>query len=191
MNRQRYEANQFIEITASELSLSQRKPVFGVGTNDADYLTNPTINGKQTKCSIYRTWQSMLMRCYSDKFQAKHPTYTGCSVCDEWLTFSSFRRWMIAQNWQGKQLDKDIRVNGNKVYSPETCCFVTHADNMIEAKAKHYVFISPLGETVDVYNLRQFCRDNELHQGLMCAVHLGKANHHKRWTSENKGPTNE
>jgi len=29
---------------------------------------------------------------------------------------------MKAQDWEGKQLDKDFL--GNKLYSPETCCFV-------------------------------------------------------------------
>lgn len=71
----------------------------------------------------------MLSRCYSEECQAKHPTYIGCSVAQEWLTFSAFRAWVVTQPWGGKQLDKDIIVPGNKVYSPETCVFVTGALN--------------------------------------------------------------
>ena len=33
------------------------------------------------------------------------------------------------QDWQGKCLDKDIIVPGNRLYSPETCAFVLDATN--------------------------------------------------------------
>jgi len=41
----------------------------------------------------------------------------------------AFRAWMIQQDWRGKQLDKDILHPGNKIYSSETCIFVTHEIN--------------------------------------------------------------
>lgn len=71
----------------------------------------------------------MLERCYSDKLKIKHPTYTDCTVCDEWLHFMSFKAWMEMQDWQGKELDKDILIEGNKRYSPETCVFVDRKVN--------------------------------------------------------------
>ena len=36
---------------------------------------------------------------------------------------------MNSQNWEGKQLDKDLLVEGNKVYSAETCAFVSSMVN--------------------------------------------------------------
>ena len=182
---------EFIEMPASKKSLSFRKPVFGVGTNDADYIIDRRIDGKRVACPIYRAWKNMLKRCHSDKYQKDRPTYIGCSVCKEWLTFSNFRRWMLTQDWQGKQIDKDIKFKGNKIYSPETCMFVTNKENTIEARAMHYVFISPLGEAVKIYNLSEFCRNNGLDQGNMCKVYSGKAKHHKGWTLANKGSKNE
>jgi len=71
----------------------------------------------------------MLNRCYSEATQRKNPTYVGCYVCEEWLTFSNFKSWMEKQNWEGKELDKDILVKGNKVYSPETCIFIDASVN--------------------------------------------------------------
>jgi hypothetical protein len=41
------------------------------------------------------------------------------------LTFSNFKSWMETQDWEGKELDKDLLMEGNKVYSPDTCCFVS------------------------------------------------------------------
>lgn len=102
-----------------------KKLVCGVGINDADYVTQPKINGKQVCCKFYSVWLHMLRRCYSENYQNKKPTYKGCSVCEEWLTFSNFKAWMEKQDWQGHDIDKDILVKGNKVYSPETCVFVT------------------------------------------------------------------
>ena len=101
------------------------KLVWGVGINDADYSVCPRVDGIHINCIYYQTWQSMLERCYSSKYQAKHPTYKSCTVCEEWLHFSNFRSWMVGQNHKGKFLDKDILELGNKIYSPETCIFVT------------------------------------------------------------------
>ena len=112
--------------------------VFGVGINDADYAVTEyetiEVNGKRNYkqvwvCPYYRVWKHMLMRCYSTKYQERKPTYKGCSVSEEWWRFSNFRRWMEKQEWKGMQLDKDILFEGNKVYSAETCVFVSGALN--------------------------------------------------------------
>ena len=113
----------------------RNKLVYGVGVNNADYMTQKyeIINGKSVrirKCPFYRTWTGMLRRCYSDKYHQTKPTYKGCTVCDEWLTFSNFKSWMEEQDWQGKQIDKDILVEGNKVYCPEYCIFVDRRINL-------------------------------------------------------------
>ena len=109
--------------------------VCGVGRNDVDYVvekreTIRCADGKQKQrivwiCPYYQTWRGMLQRCYSTKLQERQPTYKGCSVSEEWLTFSVFKNWMETQDWEGNQLDKDILFEGNKVYSAETCVFVS------------------------------------------------------------------
>ena len=71
----------------------------------------------------------MIGRCYSVKIQEHQPTYKGCTVSEDWLVFTNFRDWMMAQDWEGNQLDKDILFEGNKVYSPDTCVFVTQTVN--------------------------------------------------------------
>jgi len=122
-----------------------RRLLYGVGVNDADYIVKPTIDGKQVVCPYYRKWQSMLTRCYCAKFQSEYPTYIGCTLVKEWLIFSNFKAWMINQDWQNKVLDKDILVQGNKRYSPETCLFVNPAINLllIDRKAKRGLY--PVG----------------------------------------------
>lgn len=122
--------------------------VYGIGINDADYITQKKeyyldSNGKKKRrqvwfCPFYNTWTNLLERCYSTKSQKRNPTYEGCYVCDEWLTFSNFKSWMEQQDWKGKHLDKDLLVEGNKLYSLETCVFVAPIVNtfILDSQAK-------------------------------------------------------
>jgi hypothetical protein len=110
------------------------KLIYNIGVNNATYAVTRSekVNGKQKRvwvCPYYSAWTGMLKRCYSEPYLKKHPTYRGCSVCPEWIYFMTFKAWMVTQEFEGKQLDKDILFEGNKVYSPETCRFVTDSLN--------------------------------------------------------------
>lgn len=114
----------------------KEKKVLGVGINDADYNIRDSRTG--WRCPYYLRWRSMLNRCYNPKYLKEHPSYDGCYVCEEWLTFSSFRRWMDAQEWEGMHLDKDLIVRGNKVYSPLTCIFIPqHVNKLFTDRSLH------------------------------------------------------
>ena len=102
--------------------MKKKGAVFGVGKNDAGYSEVPR---KGAGCPYYTRWHNMLRRCYSQVCHSTQPTYKSCEVCNHWLTFSNFKAWMETQNWQGKCLDKDLLLPGNKLYSPATCSFVT------------------------------------------------------------------
>lgn len=100
------------------------KLVYGVGINDAGYNVNYIEGGKRKRCKIYTHWKNMMSRCYSTNRQTRQPTYKGCSVDPRWWSFSTFREWMLLQDWEGKHLDKDLRVHGNQVYGPDTCIMI-------------------------------------------------------------------
>lgn len=114
--------------------------VFGVGINDADYTTTkfveyPRVNGKRVRkriwiCPYYSAWRSMLKRVYCNNYKESFPSYETVDVCKEWHRFSVFRSWMETQDWEGKELDKDLLSKGGKVYSPTTCCFISKQINM-------------------------------------------------------------
>ena len=111
------------------------KLVYGIGINDSTTPTQKTTHNLERKrivlwrCPFYRVWGSMLERVYSKKHLEKYPTYKDCTVCDDWLTFSNFKAWMEQQDWEDKQLDKDLLFPGNKLYSPETCVFISGVIN--------------------------------------------------------------
>lgn len=128
--------NTFQEVPASKASILTRRPIYGIATNDANYMVRSIVSGKNVICPFYRKWHSMMTRCYSEKFQKRHPTYKGTTVCNEWLVFSVFKRWMENQDWKGKDLDKDILIQGNKIYSPEFCIFVSNEVNKLFTSRK-------------------------------------------------------
>jgi len=81
----------------------------------------------------YSCWNSILFRSYSEKHHIKYPTYKDVTVCEEWKYFQNFGDW-FEENWKlymdnTWHLDKDILIKGNKIYSPETCCFVPREIN--------------------------------------------------------------
>jgi len=137
--------NDFPKIAASKHSLATRKLVYGVGINDAWFHICPRINGKRVLYKPYQTWTSMIERCYSSICQNKFPTYRGCIVCDEWLTFSNFERWFLTQNWQGNALDKDLVMQGNKVYCTKYCRFIPQALNSLLTANNAVRGLYPLG----------------------------------------------
>lgn len=128
----------------SSAHLSARKKIYGKGINDLpDKLTK---DGHTQRA--YREWRGMFSRCYG-KVKEKEPSYIGCTVCDEWKYFSNFKQWFDKNYIDGNHLDKDILVKGNKMYSPETCCFVPQRINSILVLNKKNRGRYPIGVFMD------------------------------------------
>lgn len=99
---------------------NNRSPlILGVGINDADYQTH--ANG--IICPYFKVWKSMISRAKCAKTKQRQPAYEGASISNEWLTFSNFKSWMEKQDWEGKDLDKDL-LGDDKMYSEQTCMFI-------------------------------------------------------------------
>lgn len=118
-----------------------QKLIFGVGINDIYCIDNK---------KILSTWRSMIERCYDTEYQETRPSYKGCSVCKEWHILSNFKQWYEnPENGykDGYHLDKDILVKGNKIYSPETCCFVPTEINTLLVNSRSRRGALPVGVT--------------------------------------------
>ena len=107
--------------------------VFGVGILGTKYPSK--VNGVITK--EYELWKSMLKRCYSDIFKKQRPTYEGCEVSENFKSYEYFYDWCNSQVGFGnkdRQLDKDLLVKGNKVYSEYSCVFIPQEINSLLTK---------------------------------------------------------
>lgn len=91
--------------------------VAGLGINDADYQTK--VNGHS--CPFYLRWSWMIKRVAKGHAE----------VCSEWIYFSKFKSWMEQQDWEGKELDKDLLDFGSNIYSPEKCLFIDRKLNSL------------------------------------------------------------
>lgn len=163
-----------------------KKSVYGVGyVGDGRHKTSK--NSKDTK--QYSAWRHMIGRCYDEATQNKHPTYKGCTVCDEWHNFQLFADWYeLTYPKDGLEyaIDKDIMsINGVRVYSKSTCCWVTAAKNNEKAQAKNYNFIDNKGNTVSVYNLAKYCTNKNLDYTSMRRVANGERASYKTYSTSN------
>lgn len=120
------------------------KKVYNVGIiGEGKYSSRN--NGKHTEA--YRTWISMLQRCYDLKLHSRNPSYKDCTVIESWHNFQNFASWFYENYIQGYQLDKDLLKEGNKIYSSETCRFVPKEINLllikpINRKSKYHTGVS-------------------------------------------------
>ena len=124
--------------------------VLGVGMLGIKYSSK--INGERIK--EYSAWSRMLQRCFDNKTKEKFPTYQNVTCCDEWLLYENFyewlheqenfNKWLYGEKWN---LDKDIAIKNNKVYSPDTCCLVPHSVNTLFIKCNAIRGELPIGIT--------------------------------------------
>ena len=101
-----------------------------------DGVFNKTPYWKQAK----RLWCNMLKRCYDPNYDSGY-WGRGITVDSRWLCFSNFLEDLPAlgnfDDWLAGfeagnlkyNLDKDLQVDGNKVYSKECCSFILESVN--------------------------------------------------------------
>lgn len=145
--------------------------VCGVG-----YIGQGNYNYKDNKDS-YEAWRGMIRRCYDSQCHIKYPTYIGCAVCDEWHCFQTFCEWYYNNYYEIPEqriaLDKDILCKGNKIYSPDTCCFVPQCINTLFTKRDRNRGSLPIGVSYhkSTGKYRASCNDGTGH-----IIHLGYYN---------------
>lgn len=121
---------------------------YGIG-----YYGKEFENVKLIDIPSYRTWRMMLQRCYDEKVHKVEPRYKDCAVCEEWHSLFRFNEWYLKNYYsisnERMELDKDILLKNNKIYSPDTCVFVPQRINTLFVTANKIRGEFPIGVYYD------------------------------------------
>ena len=135
--------------TKKEIKTRKMKDIYKKRIHGVACIGNAS---KKNNYKLYTIWYQMVSRCY----QKTHTRYNqygarGVRVSEEWLCFEKFLETIkevpnfdldkISNKKDGLCLDKDDTQKGskNKIYSKETCKFVTNIENQVIRKNENLV----------------------------------------------------
>lgn len=154
----------FSHIKAGDIKNYNHPSVFGIGYFGIGKYKG-SENGKKAKS--YSTFTGMIERCYCPKSLKRYPSYIGCYVHPTWHSFQNFAKWFEDNYVEGYHLDKDILLKGNKIYSPDNCCFVPPEINTILTKTDKKRGLLPIGVSAINNRFRSHISQNKKR------IHLG------------------
>ena len=150
-----------------------------LGINDSDIITQRVVDGKRIFHPVYLKWRNMLRRCLVK--HKKHQYYESVSVCNEWYYLSNFISWVGDTDVTGLYLDKDILGDG-KIYSPESCAFVTQECNQffssVKKNGKYMIGVAKETRLVDTF----YCH----YKGRYVGSFRTETDAHKAWQIEKR-----
>ena len=65
-------------------------------------------------------WRRILYKCFDDEVK----DHLICKIDNNWLNFQVFAKWYNTNNIPSWCIDKDLKIPGNKKYSPDTCLVI-------------------------------------------------------------------
>jgi len=126
---------------------------------------------------IHECWHNMKKRASARD---------SCEVFPDWLDFEVFKKWASSNGYSDDFVlcrEGDI---GN--YFPDNVRWDTKANNVRESQAELWEITTPEGEVKIIYNLAQYCRENDLDPRCMSAIARGYRGRkcHKGYTNVKK-----
>ena len=123
--------------------------VFGVGV--IGDKRNLKIDGVATK--EYNLWYTMLQRCFDEHSKGVLETYKDCTVSENFKSYEYFYDWcnnqvgfnIFDENDKPFEIDKDLLIKGNKLYSENTCVFLPREINVALTKSNKTRGDYPIG----------------------------------------------
>ena len=116
---------------------------------------------KEKDKECYTCWHNILIRCFDAKYKEKYPTYKDARIVDEWLNFQTFSEWYYDNIYhvpsERMEIDKDILIKDNKLYSPDNCVFVPRRINSLLINNKSLRGIYPVGVDMHCGKIRARC----------------------------------
>ena len=140
--------------------------MYGVG------VLGGVISTEERSSKVYASWNNMLKRCYSTKESAQRSSYEGCYVSNNFCNYQYFKEWynnQIGHNQDGWDLDKDLLIKGNKVYTEDCCVLLPKEVNNALTQRKTYRGEYPIGVSYKPLRNQYRARCNRFGKN----VHLG------------------
>lgn len=152
---------------------------------------------KTTRQRLRVVKDNMMSRCYNPN-NPKYKNYggRGVTVQNEWHTLQGFVKGVTRlSSWDEEaflrgelQLDKDTKVQGAKIYSKDTCQWISPQDNsqVKPSYQKPFVAINVDGSKYHFQSLQEMCNfqfDKENSWSKPGAIHVltNKTPYHNRW----------
>ena len=87
------------------------------------------IKHEMSHSRIYQTWADMKTRCLSNTNRRYHRYGgRGITVCEQWLEFTPFKDWALANGYTDELTIDRVDNDGN--YCPENCEWITIQENL-------------------------------------------------------------
>lgn len=90
-------------------------------------IADKTTHG-DSHSRLHSIWTNMKTRCTNQNTRSyKDYGGRGITVCDEWANdYSTFKAWALKSGYEDKLTIE--RIDNNKGYFPQNCCWVTHSE---------------------------------------------------------------
>ena len=145
------------------------------------------FEGKYRVSSHGRVWSNRYKRYLTPYMNSRGYAQTCLAVAGKHYYRTVHRLVMEAFS---EDYSEDLQVNhkdenklNNMLSNLEMC---THQYNIEYSKSKHYIVTTPDGEEIEMFNLKKFCRENDLHSSSMSGVAQGKWKQHKGYKARYK-----
>ena len=92
----------------------------------------------ESKTRLYKIWQGIKKRCLN-KNSRRYCDYggRGITICEEWLEWSNFKNWAIANGYDDNLSIE--RIDYNKGYNPENCTWISLPEQSKNRRSCHWI----------------------------------------------------
>ena len=148
------------------------------GFEDVDFVVRLEKLGCKKNFGFFNCLHQPHKRRYGDDYFFKENYSKNCSkfMAGENNPMYGKQNKGYKHTEEHKQYIKSLTIGeNNPMYGKK------HSENFYKIKSKFYNFTYK-NEKIEVFNLRKFCRDNNLDQGAMTRVNKGKQITHKGYS---------